>query len=108
MVGNLEGNGVALIGLREGDLVGLGVCGRREGRLVDGRIEGLVDGLELIDGLEVVEGYEVIEGCALVDGCRYERKWDEIVLPLQEDIKDTIRLTKLVGFEVGENPMHWL
>lgn len=31
-----------------------------------------------------------------------------LVPPLQEDIKDTNRLTKLVGFEVGENPMHWL
>ena len=52
-----------------------------------------------------MEGYEVIEGCALVDGCKYEKKWDEIVLPLQEDIKDTHnRLT----IEVGENPMHWL
>jgi len=74
LVRNIEGNGVALIGLREGDLVGFWVCGRGEGRLVDGRIEGFGEGLELIDGLEVVEGYEVIEGRALVDGCGYEKK----------------------------------
>ena len=74
LVGNLEGNGVASTGLREGDLVGFWVCGRGERRLVDGRIEGFVDGLELIEGLELVEGYEVIEGCALVDGCGYEKK----------------------------------
>jgi len=70
----LDGNGVASTGLRVGDLVGFWVCGRGEGRLVDGRIEGLGDGLELIEGLELVEGYEVIEGCALVDGCGYEKK----------------------------------